>query len=138
MIKEYVGVGPTTSWGAARGSKVAPDSVRLGSAGRQLGKTYHMGVRGGEVTADAARIAGKHPLPISPCWEWFALFVLCQPGPVLALSPNRITDISATPTHRLCTRTKRGMCDDSGNQNLIARAVIEDANMPTPEYNRNL
>ena len=49
-------------------------------AARQLGKTFYMAVQGGEVTAEAARAVGKHPLPISPSRDWFALFQLCQPG----------------------------------------------------------
>ena len=61
---------------------MAPESVRPSSAGRHLGKTSLMPVRGGEVTAAAARAMGKHPLPNSPCREWFALFRLCQPGRV--------------------------------------------------------
>ena len=35
-------------------------------AGRQLGKTFYMAVRGGEVTTSAARAVGNHSLPISP------------------------------------------------------------------------
>ena len=48
------------------------------SAGRQLGKTFYMPVQGREVTAEAARAVGKHPLRIPPSREWFALFTLCQ------------------------------------------------------------
>ena len=61
---------PGTSQGTARRSKKAPDSVRPGSAGRQLGKTFYMPVRGGEVRAGAARAVVKHPQPISPSLEW--------------------------------------------------------------------
>ena len=78
MIEEYADVCPTTSRGAARGPKKAPDSVRPGSAGRQLGKTFYMAVQGGGMMADAARAVGKHPLPISPSRSWFALLTLCK------------------------------------------------------------
>ena len=54
------------------------ESVRPSSADRQLGKTNLMAYRVGEVTADAACAVGKHPLPISPCRDWFALFRLCK------------------------------------------------------------
>ena len=46
------------------------------------------------------------------------------------MSTDRISNISATPTHRLCTRMKNGMWNDSGNQNLTARAAIEDTSKP--------
>ena len=80
VIEEYADVCPTTSRGAARGPKKAPDSVRPGSAGRQLGKTFYMAVRGGEVTAVAGSAVGKHPGRISTSRISFALFTLCQPG----------------------------------------------------------
>ena len=59
---------------------MAPDSVSPRDARRRLGKTFYMAVRGGEVTASTARAVGNHPLPISLCRFWFALFILCQPG----------------------------------------------------------
>ena len=80
----------------------------------------------------------KHPPPISPSRRRFTLEPLCQVRPVLALPTDRISNISATPTHRLCTRMKMGMWDDSGNQSLTARAATEDTNMPTPLYHKNL
>ena len=66
------------SLGTERGSEKASDSVRPGSPSRRLGKTFYMPVRGGEVTADEAHAVGKHPLPISPSRDWFALFGLCK------------------------------------------------------------
>ena len=54
--------------------------VRPTGAGRQLGKTFRMAVRGREVTVAVGRAVGKHPLPISPSRRRFALFRLCQPG----------------------------------------------------------
>ena len=50
MIPSCNSVCQGASWGTARRSKTASDSVRLGGAGRQLGKTFYMPVRGGEVT----------------------------------------------------------------------------------------
>ena len=41
-------MGPTTSWGAARRPKKAPDSVTLRDARRQLGKTFYMAHRVGK------------------------------------------------------------------------------------------
>ena len=58
---------------------MAPDSVRQASAGRQLGKTCRMSVQDGGALSAVFRTVVKHPLPISPCREWFALFGLCQP-----------------------------------------------------------
>ena len=56
----------------------APEFVRPSSADRQLGKTCRLALQGGEVAPNAARAVAKHPLPISPCREWFALFGLCK------------------------------------------------------------
>ena len=67
-----------TSAGVGKASPEPPESVRPAVPGRQLGKTFYMPVRGGEVVADAALAVGKHPLPNSPCREWFALFTLCR------------------------------------------------------------
>ena len=53
-------------------------------------------------------------------------------GLVLAPPGERIRNASTTPPIRLCVRTKRGMCMDSGVQNLIAGAAIEETNKPTP------
>ena len=39
-----------------------------------------MAVHGGGVMLSGARPVGKHPLPISPSRDWFALFMLCQAG----------------------------------------------------------
>ena len=61
---------------------MSPESVSPDGAARQLGKTCRMAVRGGKMMADAARAAGKHPLPISPSREWFALFKLCKALPL--------------------------------------------------------
>ena len=50
-------------------------------AGRRrslIGKDLLYRVRGREVTADAARADGQHPLPISPSLDWFALYSLCK------------------------------------------------------------
>ena len=96
MIEEYVGVGPTTSRGAARGPEKAPDSVSPRDARRQLGKTSLMPVRGGEVTADEACTVGKHPQPIPPCREWFALFILCKPGRA-GEAENDLADAPSAP-----------------------------------------
>ena len=73
---------PTSSRGAARGPKKAPDSVRPGGTGRQLGKTSRLAVQGGEVTASVACAVAKRPLPIPPSRIWFALFRLCKAGAV--------------------------------------------------------
>ena len=80
MIEGYADVCPTTSRGTARRPKMAPDSVSPRPARRQLGKTSLMPVQGREVTVEAARAVGKHPLPIPPSRSWFALLTLCQPG----------------------------------------------------------
>ena len=69
-----------TSRGAVGRSKMTSDSVRPGGAPRHLGKTSLMPVQCGTEADTAARIVGKHALPISPCRVWFALFRLCQPG----------------------------------------------------------
>ena len=45
---------------------------------RPSGKGIPYTCTGREVTADAACTVGKHPLPISPSRDWFALFTLCQ------------------------------------------------------------
>ena len=90
--------------------------------------------QGRSAAATPVRAVGKHSLPISTAGNWFDLESLCQVESVLALATDRISNISATPIHRLCTRMKSGMWDDSGNQSLIARAAIEDTTMPTPVY----
>ena len=61
LIVEYADVCPTTSWGTARGAKTASDFGSRRDGQRQLGKTRSLTVRGGEVTADAARGVGKQP-----------------------------------------------------------------------------
>ena len=61
-------------------SKMAPDLVSPRDARHRLGKTFHMAVPGREAMAAAGRVVGKHPLPIPPSREWFALFMLCQAG----------------------------------------------------------
>ena len=65
---------PGTSRGAARGSKMTPDSVSRPTADHRVGKTFYMAVKGREVTDDAARAASKHPLRNSPSRDWFALY----------------------------------------------------------------
>ena len=89
MIEEYVGVGPTTSRGAARGPEKAPDSVSPRDARRQLGKTSLMAVQGGRWMADAALAVAKHPLPIPQSLEWFALLTLCKAGPASSLKKGQ-------------------------------------------------
>ena len=54
------------------------DSVRLASAGSQLGKTCQIAVRGGGVVNVAAQAVVQHTLPISPSRRRFALFTLCK------------------------------------------------------------
>ena len=58
------------------------------SAGRPppSGKGIPYTCTGREVTADAACTVGKHPLPISPSRDWFALFRLCKVGPAFSFS----------------------------------------------------
>ena len=105
MIEEYADVCPTTSRGAARGPKKAPDSVRPGAAARRLGKTFYMAIRGGTVMPDAARVIGEHPLPISPTRDWFALFILCKAEavqmPSLESLRNRMEMLIQWNCHRL-------------------------------------
>ncbi len=67
---------------------------------------------------------------ISQSGRWFALDILCQVRLVLNLPKERISNISATPIHRLCTRMKSGMWDDYGNQSLTASTAIEDTSTP--------
>ena len=57
---------------------MAPDSASLRDARRRLGKTSLMPVQCGTEADTAARIVGKHALPISPSGDWFALFRLCK------------------------------------------------------------
>ena len=80
MIARCTDVCPGTFRGPAWSPEIAPDSVRPRHARHHLGKTYHMGVRGGQVMADASLSVGKHTERISPSRVWFALFPLCQPG----------------------------------------------------------
>ena len=63
-----------------------------------------MAYRVGEVTADAACAVGKHPLPISPCRDWFALFALCQLGSDLALERGLGTDPNGAPNQYALAR----------------------------------
>ena len=60
---------------------VTSDSVSPTGRPSPIGKDLLYGRTGGEVTADAVRAAVKHPLPISPCRVWFALFILCKVEP---------------------------------------------------------
>ena len=69
-----------TSAVVGKASPRPSDSVRPGGAARRLGKTYRMAVQGGGEVDVAARAVGKHPLPIPPSLDWFALFRLCQLG----------------------------------------------------------
>ena len=69
---------PGTSAGDGKASPGSPESVRPTSAYRQLGKTFYMAVKGGEVVDGAAHAMVNHPLPIPPSRVWFALFGLCQ------------------------------------------------------------
>ena len=77
MIQGYADVCPTTSRGAARRSKNASDLVSPWAACHRLGNTFYLAVRGREVMANSVRAVGKHPLPISPSRDWFALYQLC-------------------------------------------------------------
>ena len=49
-------------------------------AHRQLGKTFYMAEQDGGALSAVFRTVVKHPLPISPSREWFALFTLCRVG----------------------------------------------------------
>ena len=73
MIAGCTDVCPGTFRGPAWSPGMAPDSVSLRDARRQLGKTCRLVVRGGEVVADVVCAVGKHPLQNSPSLEWFAL-----------------------------------------------------------------
>ena len=90
MIEVYADVCPTTSRDAARGSKMTPDSVRLSSAGRRLGKTCRLAVPNRGVPFPRDRAVAKHPLPIPPSRRRFALLALCQAVAGSAASADEI------------------------------------------------
>ena len=69
-----------TSEVVRKASPRPPESVRGGRPGQHLGKTYMTAVQDRVVVNVAALAEVKHPLPISPCREWFALFILCRVG----------------------------------------------------------
>ena len=74
---------------------MASGFVRPAGAVRWLGKTCRTAVQGGEVTAGAALAVGKHALPIPPCRNRFALFILCQVEPLPApCCPQPIQSLS--------------------------------------------
>ena len=115
---------------------------RRDSSGRRawavrLAKTHLKMVQGREVPRSVCCSAGNNSLPISTFRNCSALSLLCQVEPVLALPTDWTSKISTTPKIRLCTRMKRAMCDDSGIQDLIARAAIEATSMPTPAHQTN-
>ena len=59
---------------------MASGFVRPAGAVRWLGKTCRTAAQGGGVMLAGTCAVGKHPLPISPSREWFALFMLCKAG----------------------------------------------------------
>ena len=83
---------------------MTPNSVSPRDARRRLGKTFYMPVQGREVTVDAARAVGKHPEPISPSRDRFALFGLCKVGSDLALERGLGTDPNGAPNQYVLAR----------------------------------